>query len=110
IYSQLDFVFGKNPWGISFFHNFCEENVRHLHSQVAFMNGGYLPGGISAGPAPVASYKGITMLRQPSKLDKFNTKEVQFFDDKNDYISNEPTIITNATALFLFLYLQQQAK
>lgn len=107
ITSQVDYVFGKNPWGVSFFYNFGTESVRHLHSQVAYFNGGYIPGGISAGPAPKSALQGMQIKREYSKLDKFNSSDVLFFDDRNDYITNEPTIVTNATALFLFLYLNQ---
>jgi hypothetical protein len=35
---------------------------------------------------------------------EFNSDKVKYFDDRMDYITNEPTIVGNATALFVFGY------
>ncbi len=104
VVSQIDYILGKNPWGISFIYNIGNNFTKNFHSQVAYFNGGYLPGGISAGPAPTALLKNYSIPRESINLGKFNSSEVQYFDDRHDYITNEPTIVTNATALFVFTH------
>ncbi|MCE1188220.1 MAG: glycoside hydrolase family 9 protein [Ignavibacteria bacterium] len=110
IQAQIDFLFGKNPWGVSFVQNWGTEYVKNLHSQVAFFHNGYLPGGISAGPAPVTVLKNFSIKRENFLYKKFNSAEIEFYDDRHDYITNEPTIITNATAILLFLELKSHQK
>ena len=45
IVTQLDYIFGKNPWGVSFIYNFGTNFSRYFHSQIAYFHKGYLPGG-----------------------------------------------------------------
>ncbi len=47
---QRDYVLGKNPWGVSFIYNIGKNFSKNLHSQIAYLKGGYLPGGFAAGP------------------------------------------------------------
>jgi endoglucanase len=47
---QADYILGDNPWGVSLLANVGRNPVRHFHSQVAYFRGGYLPGGLAAGP------------------------------------------------------------
>lgn len=101
---QRDYLLGRNPWGVSFIYNIGQNSVKNLHSQIAFFNGGYLPGGVSAGPAPKSLLNKYKILRSNFSTTAFNSDESEFYDDKNDYICNEPTISTNATALFVFGY------
>jgi len=35
-------------------------------------------------------------------LSEFNADDIFYYDDKADYITNEPTIASNATAIFVF--------
>lgn len=102
---QRDYVLGKNPWGVSFIYGIGNKTVRQLHHQVAYFRNNYLPGGISAGPAPRELLKNYQIMRTNNSLSRFNSADVLFFDDKEDYITNEPTIVTNATAIFVFGYL-----
>ncbi|MCK7528298.1 MAG: glycoside hydrolase family 9 protein [Ignavibacteriales bacterium] len=53
---QRDYILGRNPWGISFIYNIGTKFSKNLHSQVAFFNNGYLPGALTAGPAPIRSF------------------------------------------------------
>ena len=101
---QRDYILGRNPWGLSFIYNIGKESVRNLHSQVAYFHNGYLPGGLSAGPAPMSVLKDFKIDRTNSKYDFFNTDSVKYYDDRNDYITNEPTISGNATAVFVYGY------
>ncbi len=99
---QVDYVLGRNPWGVSFIYNFGTVFSKRFHSQVAFFNKGYLPGAIAAGPAPESVLKAYTIKRESNQYAEFNSADVKYYDDRMDYITNEPTIVTNATAIFLF--------
>ncbi|MCA0388062.1 MAG: glycoside hydrolase family 9 protein [Bacteroidetes bacterium] len=99
---QRDYVLGKNPWGVSFIYNIGSRFTRNFHSQVGYFNKGYLPGAVAAGPVPAEILKGYNIQRTNSTYDKFNSPEVKYYDDRQDYITNEPTIVTNATAVFVF--------
>ena len=101
---QRDYILGRNPWGLSFIYNIGTVFARHLHSQVAYFNSGYLPGGLSAGPAPLSVLNKYKIDRTDSTYNYFNTDSVKYFDDRNDYITNEPTIGSNATAVFVYGY------
>ena len=62
---------------------------------------GYLPGALSAGPAPEVILNNYNIIRKNHAFDLFNTEQSEYYDDFNDYITNEPTISGNATALFV---------
>ncbi len=102
---QRDYILGRNPWGISFISKIGRVYSRNLHHQVAELTGGYLPGGFAAGPIKKIAYEqsGVEM----PKFDRFamfQADSVVYFDTKNDYLANEPTIVGNATAVFVMGY------
>lgn len=101
---QRDFVLGRNQWGVSFVYNIGTEFIKFPHSQIAALNGGYHPGVLSAGPATEEILSNYQITRKNYKYNKFNTFDAVFFDDTNDYVTNEPTIVGNATAVFVFGY------
>lgn len=102
---QRDYILGRNPWGLSFISKVGRVYSKNLHHQVAFLTGGYLPGGFAAGPIKTIAYEqsGLGM-PQNDKLALFQADSVVYFDIKNDYLSNEPTIVGNATAVFVMGY------
>lgn len=104
---QRDYVLGRNPWGISFIYNIGTKFSKNLHSQIAFFNDGYLPGALTAGPAPSNILEKYKIQRLNTEHD-FNSHLIMYFDDRMDYITNEPTIVGNATALFVFGILSHQ--
>ena len=99
---QRDFILGKNPWGVSFIYNIGSNFSKNLHSQVAYFNNGYLPGALVGGPVPSDLLKNYKINRKSKVYGPFNSDEIKYFDDRMDYLTNEPTIIGNATALFVF--------
>lgn len=105
---QRDFVLGKNQWGVSFVYNIGTEFIQFPHSQIAFLNGGYHPGALSAGPATEEILANYQITRTNKKYNKFNTTTAVFYDDTNDYVTNEPTIVSNATAIFVFGYFSSK--
>ena len=104
---QRDYVLGRNPWGVSFIYNIGTIFPKNLHSQVAFFNKGYLPGGLAAGPAPSDILEKYEIKRINYVFDEFNSDKIKYYDDRMDFITNEPTIAGNASALFVFGYFSQ---
>jgi hypothetical protein len=101
---QRDYILGKNPWGLSFIYKIGTSYPKNLHSQVAYFKNGYLPGAVTAGPAPKVLLDNYKIKRENFRYNLFNSADVLYFDDRNDYITNEPTIVCNATALFVTGY------
>ncbi len=97
-----DYILGRNPWGISFINGYGKVTSKNFHHQIGYLKGN-LPGGFAAGPA---SKEFIDKQKIPYEIndayERFQTKENYYRDDRNDYITNEPTIVGNATAIFVF--------
>ena len=93
---------GKNPWGLSFIYGVGTVFPKNLHSQIAYFNNGYLPGAVAAGPAPKSILDNYQIPRTNFAFNRFNSDSILYYDDRADYVTNEPTIVTNATALFVF--------
>ncbi len=99
---QRDFILGRNPWGISFIYQVGDNFTQNFHHQISFLKN-KLPGGFAAGPASKEFLKGYNIkYENPDKYARFQTDEIYYRDDKADYITNEPTITANATAIFVF--------
>jgi len=105
---QRDYILGRNPWGLSFINGIGEEYPEHIHSQIAFFNNGNLPGALSAGGAPVSIINKYEIARSDSSYSFFNSQSAAYFDDWNDYITNEATIFGNTTALFVYGYFSNR--
>lgn len=101
---QRDYVLGRNPWGVCFINGVGTNFPKNLHSQIAYFNHKHLPGALSAGPAPVDILIRYKIERENDNYSAFNTNRTNYFDDRIDYITNEPTIVGNATALFVYGY------
>ena len=106
---QRDYILGRNQWGVSFIQDIGQESSQNLHHQVSYLKSGELPGGFAAGPVPqdfLDQYK-IPFEKQ-DRFKKFQTKEAVYRDDPMDYITNEPTIVANATAVFVMGYYSKR--
>jgi hypothetical protein len=98
-----DFLLGKNQWGISFITNIGIKYSKHFHHQISFIKHITLPGGFAAGPVEknfLNSYK--IKFDKKDRYKKFQTELSYYRDDRMDYVTNEPTILGNAMALFFF--------
>lgn len=102
IYNHRDFILGRNTWGLSFIYGIGSRFPLRMHSQVGFFHDGYLPGALTAGPAPQLILEKYSINRNFFDYEKFNSDEGKFYDDFNDYVTNEPTIVGNATAIFVY--------
>jgi len=99
---QKDYILGRNPWGLSFIYNVGKKYSKNFHHQISFLKG-QLPGGFAAGPATSEFIKGYKIpYEQQDRLSIFQTSDAAYRDDRMDFITNEPTITGNATALFVF--------
>lgn len=101
--AQLNYILGQNNWGISFIYGFGKNYVKNLHSQIAFFNDGKLYGAVTAGPVPRDIYSTYKIkYEKDDYLKDFHSERAIYVDDRFDYLTNEPTIVTNATAYFVF--------
>lgn len=107
--SQRDYILGRNPWGVSYISNIGEVSTKNLHHQVAYFRDGKIPGALAAGPIPkiILEERNIEF-ESPDRFAKFQTDSLVYIDDRMDYISNEPTISSNATAVFVFGYFSKR--
>lgn len=100
--SQRDFVLGKNPWGISFINKVGSKYSKNFHHQIGYMQNN-LPGGFAAGPISRSVLDSFNIpFETADRFRKFQTDSLVYRDDRNDYVTNEPTIAANATAVFVF--------
>ncbi|WP_337865029.1 glycoside hydrolase family 9 protein [Ignavibacterium sp.] len=98
-----DFILGRNPWGKSFITNVGTDFPKNVHHQIAFFSNGYIPGALVSGPAPDTLFTKFNFTIPDDELKIFNTSAI-YSDDIHNFITNEPTITSNATALFIFGY------
>ncbi|MCX6149514.1 MAG: glycoside hydrolase family 9 protein [Ignavibacteriales bacterium] len=106
---QRDFIFGRNQWGVSFVYNIGKEYSHNFHSQFAFFNNGYLPGAVSAGPVSKQNFSKYKIkFESDDRFQKFQTADAVYYDDRIDFVTNEPTITTNATAVFVVGWFSKQ--
>jgi len=97
-----DYILGRNQWGISFINGYGKNFTKNFHHQISHFKG-RLPGGFAAGPATKELVENAKMpLDKYDKYARFQTKDSYYRDDRHDYITNEPTITGNATAIFVF--------
>lgn len=106
---QRDYMLGKNQWGISFIYDIGENHTENFHHQVAYYNDGYLPGGFAAGPVTKKFLNKYNIeFNLPDKFEMFQTDSAVYRDDSQDYVTNEPTIAANATAVFVMGYFSNR--
>ncbi len=98
-----DYILGRNQWGVSFIFGEGTVFPKHLHHQVGYFNNGKLPGGFAGGPVMKSVYGDIKLdYKSYDRFIRFQTDDAYYRDAYVDYITNEPTISGNATAIFVF--------
>ncbi len=98
-----DYILGRNPWGITFIHNIGQKFPKRIHHQVGYFNNGYIPGAMVSGPVADSLIKQNNPEIGDDYFKKFSGPAI-YADEYNNYLTNEPTIASNATALFIFGY------
>ena len=93
---------------MSFINGIGKKYPEHIHSQIAFFNYGKLPGALSAGGAPISIINKYEITRTDTSFSFFNSQFAAYYDDWNDYTTNEATIFGNSTALFVYGYFSNR--
>jgi hypothetical protein len=102
-FTQRDFLFGTNPWGVCFVGGLGAVYPRDFHHQVArLVRRGWLRGAVTEGPAPPAVLEAQQIhLADADEYAEFQSERGVYHDDRNDYVTNEPTLSANAMAVLL---------
>ena len=103
--SQRDYVLGKNSHGISLIGGFGNDYPRNFHHQIPYLTGIPLPGAFAEGMVNRNEYKSTKITRETvDRFKAFQTDQAVYYDERLDYLCNEPTIGANAQALFVFTW------
>lgn len=108
---QRDFLLGNNSHGVSLISGFGTVYPRNFHHQVAYLKKIHLPGAVAGGfiSKKTFSETGIR-LGYSDRFLRFQSNEAVFYDDRNDYLTNEPTIVANAQALFVYAWFMRSRR
>jgi hypothetical protein len=103
---QVDWLLGRNPWGVSMFTGIPEKGVypRDVHLFANVLMKRMVRGGLVDGPVyrrVFQSLRGVS-IREPDPLALFQDDRAVYHDDVNDYSTNEPTMDGTAAAILLF--------
>ena len=103
---QIDWLLGRNPWGVSMFTGIPADGVYphdvHLFPNVLMKR--MVRGGLVDGPVyrkVFQSLRGVS-IREPDPFALFQDERAVYHDDVNDYSTNEPTMDGTASAILLF--------
>ena len=103
---QMDWLLGRNPWGVSMFTGIPADGVypRDVHLFPNVLMKRMVPGGLVDGPVyrkVFQSLRGVS-IREPDPFALFQDDRAVFHDDVNDYSTNEPTMDGTASAILLW--------
>jgi endoglucanase len=103
---QIDWLLGRNPWGVSMFTGIPADGVypRDVHLFANVLMKRMVRGGLVDGPVyrkVFQSLRGVS-IREPDPLALFQDQRAVYHDDVNDYSTNEPTMDGTAAAILLF--------
>lgn len=107
----IDYLFGRNPWGICFIANTTySPSITTSYAPIYKLQPTKFPyGEIAAGPAPASDHAAQTAYFFPAHnanlwFKNFNTSKYTFFEQSGDYVCME-TIITQLADAFYLLTL-----
>jgi len=99
---QRDYVLGGNPWGVCWVNSAGKNWARHPHHQIADITGTQLVGFWSEGPDTKTDWLQYDLhLRKSDRYASFQSDAAIYHDDAEDYVTNEPTIFSNAVGIDL---------
>jgi hypothetical protein len=103
---QIDWLFGRNPWGVSMFTGIPANGVypRDVHLFANVLMKRMVRGGLVDGPVyrkVFQSLRGVS-IREPDPFALFQDERAVYHDDVSDYSTNEPTMDGTAAAILLF--------
>jgi peptidoglycan/xylan/chitin deacetylase (PgdA/CDA1 family) len=109
--SQWDYLLGANPWGVCFVNGAGTTWSRFPHHQIADLTRTPLTGFWNEGPVPLTVFEGRKItLSGPDAYAAFQSDGAVYHDDKEDYVTNEPTLTSNATGIALAAWYLSAAR
>jgi hypothetical protein len=100
--AQWDYLLGANPWGVCFVNGVGTTWPKFPHHQIADLARIELTGFWDEGPVPLTAFNGQKIkLSRPDAYEAFQSEGAVYHDDKEDYVTNEPTLDANVTGLSL---------
>jgi endoglucanase len=106
---QIDWIFGKNPWGTSMITGIPAEGEYpvDVHTSVYALTGKEVVGGLVDGPVYGSIYQQLIglALTEPDEFAHLQNKFVVYHDDIGDYSTNEPTMDGTASAILMLACL-----
>jgi peptidoglycan/xylan/chitin deacetylase (PgdA/CDA1 family) len=103
----LDWMLGRNPWGISMVNRLPANGTT---ANALFNTDKIHPasGALTSGPVSKKTYKTFKdiTLTSTDALDRFQADRAVYHNDANDYVTNAPTL--DGTASFSYLLSQKQ--
>lgn len=105
VVAQRNFIFGVNPWGVSFVNGTGTVYPHHPHHQIADLTGEELRGFWDEGPVTRSTFEGEGIeLGRADEYAAFQTDEAVYHDITEDYVTNEPTITMNSVGLIFAVW------
>ena len=100
--AQWDYLLGANPWGVCFVNGAGSNWPRFPHHQIADLARIELTGFWNEGPVPLSVFAAQKIkLSRPDPYAEFQSDGAVYHDDKEDYVTNEPTLDANAAGMAL---------
>ncbi len=99
-----DWIFGKNPWGVSQVIEVGKVTSQNAHGSLLSLEGIKTPGGLLDGPLYASTHKlhhQYIQIPEDEKYKDFQSDIVVYHDLIGDYATNEPTLDGTAEALFM---------
>lgn len=101
-----DWIFGKNPWGVSQVIEAGTVTSQNAHGSMLSLEGIRTPGGLLDGPLYTSTHKlhhQYIQIPKDEPYKAFQSEIVLYHDFIGDYATNEPTLDGTAEALFMIL-------
>jgi endoglucanase len=100
--NQLHWLFGQNPFGVSFMIGLGKSFPKDVHHSAAQSLHFTLTGAIVGGPTTLSQRATDPKTGPvPNRYDKWSVKELFYEDQQADYVTNEPAIDFTAPLLYV---------
>lgn len=103
--ANIDWLFGCNPWGVSFVYGlpYWGYTVSDPHSAFTHLKNYPIDGGLVDGPVYGSIYKNLIGIKlyEPDEYEAFQSDLAVYHDDYGDYSTNEPTMDGTASLIYL---------
>lgn len=109
IYDSLDYMLGRNNWGVSFFASTSSApSVENIYNQIYRLTEVFPTGAVAEGPLDAAGHADNvqwmidgTTIQSMLEASPFNTSAEVFVDHDRDYATMETTIFGQAATLYM---------